>query len=113
MSPAFAGLLAVLLIHACLLICSGGCSTDGQQATQKEQSPMSSPEIPEFTRLRERMVHDQLRARDISDPRVLASMSKVPRHEFVPADLVRQPITTVRYHWHWDRRFRSRTLWRS
>jgi protein-L-isoaspartate(D-aspartate) O-methyltransferase len=89
MSPAFARLLAILLIHPCLLICSGGCFTDGQQATQKEQSPMSSPGIPEFTRLRERMVRDQLRARDISDPRVLAAMLKVPRHEFVPADLAR------------------------
>ena len=89
MSPAFARFLAVLLIHPCLLICSGGCFTDGQQATQKDQSPMSSPEIPEFTRLRERMVRDQLRARDISDPRVLAAMLKVPRHEFVSADLAR------------------------
>ena len=89
MSPAFTRVLAVLLIHPCLLICSGGCSTDGQQATQKEQSPMSSPEIAEFTRLRERMVRDQLRARDISDPRVLAAMLKVPRHEFVTAALAR------------------------
>lgn len=29
------------------------------------------------------MVEDQLRRRGISDPRVLAAMSKVPRHEFV------------------------------
>ena len=89
MSPAFARLLAVLLIHPCLLICNGGCSTDGQQATQNEQSPMSSPEIAEFTRMRERMVRDQLRERDISDPKVLAAMLKVPRQEFVPAYLAR------------------------
>jgi len=62
---------------------------DGQQVSQKEQSEMSSPEIAEFARLRERMVRDQLRARDISDPKVLAAMLKVPRHEFAPADLVR------------------------
>ena len=30
------------------------------------------------------MVDDQLRARDISDPRVLDAMRKVPRHLFVP-----------------------------
>jgi protein-L-isoaspartate(D-aspartate) O-methyltransferase len=89
MSPAFARLLAVLLIHPCLLICNGGCSTDGQQASQKEQAQASSPEAAEFARLRERMVRDQLRARDIADPKVLAAMLKVPRHEFVPADLVR------------------------
>jgi protein-L-isoaspartate(D-aspartate) O-methyltransferase len=33
------------------------------------------------------MVAEQLRARDISDPRVLAAMGRVPRHEFVPAGL--------------------------
>ena len=35
------------------------------------------------------MVRDQLRARDISDPKVLAAMLKVPRHEFIPAELSR------------------------
>ncbi len=34
-------------------------------------------------------MRDQLRARDISDPKVLAAMLKVPRHLFVPADLAR------------------------
>jgi protein-L-isoaspartate(D-aspartate) O-methyltransferase len=34
---------------------------------------------------RARMVARQLRARGISDERVLAAMAKVPRHEFVPA----------------------------
>jgi protein-L-isoaspartate(D-aspartate) O-methyltransferase len=34
---------------------------------------------------RQRMVAEQLEARDIADPRVLAAMRKVPRHEFVPA----------------------------
>src|SRR3972149_9876364 len=34
--------------------------------------------------LREQMVREQLRARDITDERVLAAMREVPRHEFVP-----------------------------
>jgi protein-L-isoaspartate(D-aspartate) O-methyltransferase len=34
--------------------------------------------------LRHRMVEEQLRARGISDQRVLAAMEKVPRHVFVP-----------------------------
>jgi protein-L-isoaspartate(D-aspartate) O-methyltransferase len=34
------------------------------------------------------MVREQLLARDIRDPLVLAAMRKAPRHEFVPADLV-------------------------
>ncbi|MBN2319132.1 MAG: protein-L-isoaspartate(D-aspartate) O-methyltransferase [Acidobacteria bacterium] len=41
----------------------------------------------EFDRLRRRMVNVQLRGRDIRDTRVLEAMGKVPRHEFVPADL--------------------------
>jgi protein-L-isoaspartate(D-aspartate) O-methyltransferase len=36
---------------------------------------------------RRRMVADQIEARGISDPRVLAAMRKVPREEFVPPDL--------------------------
>ena len=39
-----------------------------------------------FARMRERMVAEQMAARDIKDPRVLAAMGKVPRHLFVPAD---------------------------
>lgn len=36
---------------------------------------------------RERMVEDQLRTREIKDPRVLQTMAKVPRHLFVPEEL--------------------------
>jgi len=35
---------------------------------------------------RQRMVQQQLKARDIKDDRVLAAMAKVPREEFVPPD---------------------------
>ncbi|MGH2626725.1 MAG: protein-L-isoaspartate(D-aspartate) O-methyltransferase [Anaerolineales bacterium] len=41
----------------------------------------------EFARARERMVREQLLARDITDRRVLEAMRSVPRHLFVPADL--------------------------
>ena len=37
----------------------------------------------EFKRLRKKMVEDQLRPRGLDDERVLAAMSKVPRHQFV------------------------------
>ena len=37
----------------------------------------------EFKRLRKQMVEEQLRQRGIKDKRVLAAMSKVPRHQFV------------------------------
>lgn len=38
-------------------------------------------------RARQRMVAEQLRERDIVDPRVLAAMDAVPRHRFLPDDL--------------------------
>ncbi|HUQ01282.1 MAG TPA: protein-L-isoaspartate(D-aspartate) O-methyltransferase [Kofleriaceae bacterium] len=43
---------------------------------------------------RRRMVREQLAARDIVDPRVLAAMTAVPRHRFMPA--------TMRAHAHDD-----------
>ena len=36
---------------------------------------------------RERMVREQIAGRGIRDPRVLAAMAKVPRHELVPEDV--------------------------
>ena len=39
---------------------------------------------------RQRMVQQQMQARDIHDPRVLAAMRKVPRHAFVPRALQSQ-----------------------
>ncbi len=40
--------------------------------------------MPNPTPARQLMVDSQLRARGISDPRVLEAMLRVPRHEFVP-----------------------------
>ena len=37
-----------------------------------------------FAAARQRMVAEQLRRRDITDPAVLRAMAKVPRHEFLP-----------------------------
>lgn len=39
-----------------------------------------------FDSLRERMVYEQIEARGVSDPLVIRSMKKVPRHLFVPKD---------------------------
>jgi len=45
------------------------------------------PALPsDFKKERQYMVDVDLRGRDITDPRVLAAMSKVPRHEFVPSN---------------------------
>ncbi len=40
--------------------------------------------MPDPTTARQHMVDSQLRARGISDPRVLDAMLRVPRHQFVP-----------------------------
>lgn len=45
------------------------------------------PPQPDPEALRERMVREQLIARDITDRRVLEAMRRVPRHRFVPAHL--------------------------
>jgi len=49
-------------------------------------SPAAQPASQEtlFAARRHAMVESQLRARDITDPAVLAAMEKVPRHRFIP-----------------------------
>lgn len=42
----------------------------------------------DFDALRKHMVQEQLEARNITDPRVLAAMNCTPRHLFVPADII-------------------------
>lgn len=43
--------------------------------------------IDKYTQERQRMVTDQIVARQIRDPRVIAAVRKIPRHLFVPEDL--------------------------
>ena len=43
--------------------------------------------VPDFAALRERMVKEQIAQRGVTDARVLAAMRKVPREEFVPANV--------------------------
>lgn len=49
----------------------------------------SAPTIPpDFARAREKMVQEQIIARDVADLRVIAALRKVPRHLFVDAGLL-------------------------
>ena len=41
-----------------------------------------------FDKQRERMIETQIRARGVKDEKVLQALRKVPRHEFVPQDMV-------------------------
>jgi len=45
---------------------------------------------PKYQKAREQMVLSQIRLRDISDKKVLNAMNQVPRHSFVPEELVSQ-----------------------
>jgi protein-L-isoaspartate(D-aspartate) O-methyltransferase len=57
------------------LVTIGGCTGSGGRHPD---------EAVDWKALRAAMVQKQLRARDITDERVLAAMEEVPRHEFVP-----------------------------
>ncbi len=89
MESTLAKILVILLVNPCFMISFGGCSTNWFPATHKDQQNLPSSDAVEFALLRERMVREQLQARDIRDARVLAAMLKVPRHEFVSGDLIK------------------------
>ncbi len=50
----------------------------------------SQPRTDEFKNLRENMVRTQIKARGITDPKVLEAMSKVERHMFIPETHIHQ-----------------------
>jgi protein-L-isoaspartate(D-aspartate) O-methyltransferase len=58
-----------------------------QAAGSGEAAEAAGPPADGYAAARRKMVKEQLMGwgRDIRDPRVLAAMEKVPRHEFVPA----------------------------
>jgi protein-L-isoaspartate(D-aspartate) O-methyltransferase len=60
-----------------LVTCGFGFSAFGE---------LSAKEGNFFTRMRQKMVETQIRARDIKNERVLRVMERVPRHEFVPSE---------------------------
>lgn len=48
---------------------------------------LAAPGEDQYALKRQQMVNQQLQARDITDPQVLAALGAVPRHQFVPAHL--------------------------
>ena len=56
-------------------------------------APALGQEEASFTRARREMVEHQLKARDITDARVLWAMGKVPRHRFVRLSLAAEAYT--------------------
>lgn len=57
---------------------------------ERNNSYGSTMNIARFEEARLRMVERQLVGRGIRDPRVLAAMARVPRHEFVPLEYLEQ-----------------------
>ena len=64
-------------VGVALALVTASCQPDGQPRRE-----------PDWASARAAMVRDQLRGRDVVNPRVLDAMSRVPRHLFVP-DAVR------------------------
>lgn len=60
-------------------LCLGACLVDAAAAGEAPAD--------RYAESRREMVTDQLQARGIRNPKVLAAMGRVPRHEFVPAYL--------------------------
>src|SRR5215207_7429657 len=77
-----------LLRRLALLLCGLLPACDRGRAMHRDpEDPQPPPEPAPRADERERMVRTQLEARGIDDPRVLAAMRSVPRHEFVPPEL--------------------------
>jgi protein-L-isoaspartate(D-aspartate) O-methyltransferase len=65
-------MMTLLTLSAAVLLTAARCASQGEET---------------YDEPRRLMVEEQLRGRDIEDPRVLAAMGRVPRHLFVPAAL--------------------------
>lgn len=76
-------LLTLLLLTALL-----ACNTTVELENSANAQAAAPQTRDEFAKQRERMVDRQIRARGISDSSVLKAMRKVPRHRFVPDELV-------------------------
>ncbi|NMC19729.1 MAG: protein-L-isoaspartate(D-aspartate) O-methyltransferase [Thermogutta sp.] len=59
-------------------------------ADRADAETTSRPHGNGFLAARRRMVEEQLAARDIRDPRVLEAMLRVPRHRFVPENVLHE-----------------------
>ena len=75
--------MRVWVVVALLGAAAGSLSAQRPPGTSQELAPVSGSEAS-FSTLRDRMVEDQVRKRGISQPNLLAALTRVPRHLFVP-----------------------------
>lgn len=79
-----------LVVGLCLTTVLG-CPTSGRDTPAGPEVAAEDPvdtarDAEARSEAREKMVTDQIEARGVSDPRVLAAMRRVPRHLFLPED---------------------------
>ena len=71
-----------------LLIINQNYKINNKKIIETNKITAQNQSIDEFYEAKKYMVENHMRARDIYDERVLKVMEKVPRHRFVPANLV-------------------------
>lgn len=71
-----------LSLLSAVLLCS--CSSSQEALVLSRGSELPRADSAQQREARERMVREQIQARDVRDPRVLEALRKVPRHLFVP-----------------------------
>lgn len=77
----------IALFFCFSLLCFAGCRREKVRDNVWDQRSSASED--DFRAELLRMVEEQIRARGIKSEAVLAAMSKVPRHRFIPASLIR------------------------
>jgi len=88
--PNLPSVITLILLTAIVAAFNTAC-TESPAATNPALSPSFTPDIPAgdtFAPQRAAMVDDGLVAWGITDPAVLQVMGLVPRHQFIPDDLV-------------------------
>ncbi|MFQ5855450.1 MAG: protein-L-isoaspartate(D-aspartate) O-methyltransferase [Anaerolineae bacterium] len=85
-----AGLLVLVLGIACRPRPAAGSPTPPITTVQLEPTATTASAGDPFANQRRQMVYRQIAARGIRDPRVLQAMRTVPRHKFIPQDLIDQ-----------------------
>jgi len=84
-------IVAAIVIGGLMLAGAAQVSTPAQDAALTGKAPeVEVPSLPDepphITQARQRMIDRDLRARNITDRRVLEAMARVPRHRFVAED---------------------------
>lgn len=70
-----------------LLLLASSCIKHDEKSKTDLEELSRSQQKDEYYPLREKMVTEQIIARNVKDKKVLSAMLKVPRHEFVPENL--------------------------